>query len=130
MQNKIVLHYLDGRIFKGSTNDFSPHKPWFYFADKESGELLKVDFTRLKGVFFVRDFEGAPRYRERYDIGRKGYGRKIKVSFFDGETIVGYTSGVSPGRVGFFLFPSDPHSNTQKVFAMVNATREILFETS
>ena len=127
MQNRIVLHYLDGKILKGSTRDFSPDKPWFHFADKETDETLKVDFTLLKGVFFVKDFEGVPQYRERYDIGRMGYGKKVKVSFKDGETMVGYTSGVSPGRTGFFLFPSDPHSNTQRVFALMNATQEILF---
>jgi hypothetical protein len=127
MQNRIVLHYCDGRIVKGSTNDFFPDKPWFHFTEKGTDKTDKVDITKLKGVFFVKDYEGSPEYRERYEIGRNGLGKKVKVSFKDGEAIIGYTTGISPGKTGFFLFPSDPHSNTEKIFVIQSATEEITF---
>jgi hypothetical protein len=84
-----------------------------------------IDITKLKGIFFVKDYEGSPQYGERYDIGRNGLGTKVKVCFKDGETITGYTPGVSPGRTGFFLFPADPHANTEKVFVIQAATEEV-----
>lgn len=127
MQNLIVLHFLGGEIIRGSTSDFFPDKKWFHFTDKDTGQTMKIDFGKLKGIFFVKDFEGSPEYQERYDIGRKGLGKKVKVSFKDGETIFGYTTGISPGRTGFFLFPSDPFSNTDKIFVIDAATEEVQF---
>jgi hypothetical protein len=128
MGAKIVLHYLTGQIIKGTTMDFAPNRSWFRFTDRETGKTLNVDLLKLKGIFFVKDYEGVPTYGERYHIGQRGLGTKIKVLFKDGEAITGYTPGVSPGRIGFFLFPADPHSNTLKVFAITNATQEILME--
>ena len=127
MQNLIVLHYTDGTIVKGSTGDFFPNKNWFHLKEQDSGKTRKVDVTTLKGVFFVKDFEGNPNYKERDDIERTGLGKKIQVRFKDGETLIGYTTGFSPTRTGFILFPSDPHSNTQKIFVLNEATKEILF---
>jgi len=127
MTNRIVLHFLDGRSVKGSTSDFSPDKLWFHFAEKETQATLKVEIAKLKGVFFVKDYEGSPGYRERYDIGIKGLGKKVEVRFKDGETIIGYTSGFSPGKPGLFLFPADPHSNAERIFAITAATEEITF---
>jgi hypothetical protein len=125
MQNQIVLHYSDGRIIKGSTRDFSPDKPEFHLKEKDTERSEKVDITALKGIFFVKDYEGNPKYGERHDIERKGLGTKVKVCFRDGETIIGYTTGTSPERTGFFLFPADPHSNTEKIFVIQAATEEI-----
>jgi hypothetical protein len=127
MLNRIVLHYRDGRIMKGSTGDFSSDKPWFHFTERDTEKTCKVDITKLKGIFFVKDYEGSPGYGERYEIGRNGLGTKVEVYFKDGETIIGYTTGASPGRGGFFLFPADPHSNTEKIFVIQEATEEIRF---
>jgi hypothetical protein len=71
--------------------------------------------------------------RETQDAGNsmtlngKGFGRKIMVCYKDGETIIGYTNGISPGRVGFFLYPSDLDANTEKVFVIQSATEEVTF---
>jgi len=68
MQNRIVLHYLDRNILKGSTIYFSPDESWFRFTNKGTDETSIVDFSKLKGIFFVRDFVGVPEYGERYYI--------------------------------------------------------------
>jgi hypothetical protein len=122
----IVLHFLDGRIIKGSTQEFSPEKQWCCFTEVETGKPMQVDYSTLKGIFFVKDFEGIPTYQERYHVGRNGYGTKVKVRFKDGETIIGYTPGLSPERMGFYLFPSDPHCNAQRIFVVRAATEEIV----
>lgn len=126
LQNKIVLHYQDGHIIKGSTGDFSPEKPWFHFTKKTTGETIKVDPSGLKGIFFVKNFDGNPTYKERIDMERPGLGRRVMVCFKDGENIFGYTTGVSPGRKGFFLFFSDPEGNNEKVFVLTAATQDVL----
>lgn len=127
MPNRIVLHYGDGRVLKGSTGDFFPDKQWFHFTEKDAGKPARVDITRLKGIFFVKDYHGNSGYQEQYDGERTGLGKKVKVTFKDGETVTGYTSGFSPNKPGFFLFPSDPRSNTEKIFVLNAATEDITF---
>jgi hypothetical protein len=127
IQNRIVLHFCDGRIIKGSTGDFFPDKQWFHITEKGTSTANRVDITKLKGVFFVRDYDGNPDYEVSYDGERKGLGRKVKVLFKDGESVVGYTSGFSPAKPGFFLFPADANGNTEKVFVVTGATEDIQF---
>ena len=125
IQNRIVLHYCDGRIIKGSTGDFFPDKQWFHVTEKDTTIPSRVDLTKLKGIFFVKDYDGNPDHEASYDGDRKGLGKKVKVCFKDGESIVGYTSGFSPNKPGFFLFPADVNGNTEKIFVVSVATEEI-----
>lgn len=126
MKNKIVLHFLDGHILKGTTCDFSAEKNWFHFTKKTTGEMIKIDPSQLKGIFFVKSYEGNWFHGERYDVNRPALGKKVMVCFKDGESLVGYTTGLSPGRKGFFVFLSDPRSNNEKVFVLTAATQDIL----
>jgi uncharacterized protein DUF6982 len=127
MLNTVVLHFVNGKIQKGTTDDFFPNKDLFHFCDKESGEIKPVHVNDLKAVFFVKCFEGDSVYQERTDIERVGFGKKIRVCFKDGETQVGYTQGFSPNRAGFFVFPADPESNNDRVFVINAATDTIQF---
>ena len=54
-------------------------------------------------------------------------GKRIQVKFKDGEVLIGYTSGYSPDRMGFFVFPSDPDSNNEKVFVVAAAAANVSF---
>lgn len=54
-----------------------------------------------------------------------GGGRKIQVKFLDGETIVGYTTGYSSDRPGFFIVPSDLKGNNERVFVVKTATEKV-----
>jgi len=74
-QNKIVVRYSDGRLQKGTTMDFVPHKDSFHFimdGAEQDGKLPKVRIDELKAVFFVRDFTGNPYYRTRRNLNRGG----------------------------------------------------------
>ncbi len=75
--------------------------------------------SKLKAVFFVKDFVGDKKYDELKDFSaaeQAVYGKRILVHLKDGEILYGFTQGYSPNRKGFFLFPLDPNSNNQKVF--------------
>jgi len=128
---KVVVRYLDGRIIKGFSQDFSPNKDHFhvYPADKSSGEGIEVFFKVLKALFFVRDFVGDAQYNERkeYTQGDKPSGRKIEVTFKDGEVLVGTTMAYDPNRPGFFFFPADPKSNNIRVFAVTAAVKKVRY---
>jgi len=128
---KIVARYVDGRVAKGLSQDFFPNKDRFHIspADKPSAETVEILLKELKAVFFVRDFAGDSQYNERkqYVEGEKPSGRKIEVTFKDGEVLVGTTLGYDPGRPGFFLFPADPKSNNVRVFAVTSSVKRVRF---
>jgi hypothetical protein len=127
MQNKVVVHFLDGRLVKGFTSDFFPNKPAFHVEPAEEGTSTEVQVDTLKGVFFVKSFTGNSLEKHRRDVERTGLGRKIRVDFKDGETLIGYTSGYSPTRTAFFVFPADPQNNNEKVFVVTAATDKVTF---
>ena len=128
---KVVLRYSDGRVLKGFTQDFFPNKDRFHFfpADNRFGEGIEVFPKELKAVFMVRDFIGNPLYNEqkKYMEAEKPSGRKVEVTFIDGEVMVGSTLGYDPKRQGFFLFPADPQSNNIRVFAISSAVKSVRY---
>ena len=127
MQNQIIVRFSDGKILKGTTADLFPNKAVFHIKSKDSGTTEEIDIFHLKAIYFVKSFEGNPGYQEKDDIERIGLGKKIRVQFKDGETLVGYTQGYSPNRDIFIVFPSDPDSNNEKVFVVTNATGKVSF---
>ena len=128
---KVVARYIDGRRVKGFSQDFFPNKDRFhiYSAAKPSGEAAEVLIKDLKAVFFVRDFTGNAMYDERkgYKEGDKPSGRKIEVTFRDGEVLIGTTLGYDPSRPGFFLFPADPKSNNIRIYAISTAVKKVRY---
>ena len=127
MRNMVVAHFADGRVLKGYALDFFPNKDSFHLEREGSGESTEVKIANLKGLFFVKTFQGNASATRRVDTERVGMGRKIKIEFQDGETMLGYTSGYSPARTGFFIFPIDPDDNNEKVFVVTAATRSVEF---
>jgi hypothetical protein len=128
---KVVVRYTNGRVLKGFSQDFFPNKDRFHLfpADKPSGEAIEVLLKEVKAVFMVRDFIGNSNYNERkkYMEGEKPSGRKVEVTFMDGEVMVGSTLGYDPKRLGFFLFPADPKSNNIRVFSVSSAVKNVRY---
>ena len=128
---KVVVRYVDGRVVKGTTQDFFPNKDRFHLLSDTavSEEPAEVLIRDLKAVFFVKDFGGNPGYNERkeYNNGDKAQGRKVEILFVDGEKLVGSTLGYDPNRLGFFLFPVDPESNNMRVFAVTAAVKNVRY---
>lgn len=127
--NKVVVAYLDGRRARGCVFDFSALKDTFRLSP-ENGQQQKgpeVSLKELKAVFFVKDFRGDSRYRESKKVESGKPGRKIEVTFSDGEKIVGTTQGYNPQAKGFFVFPADAKSNTVRVFVVNWNVRDVKF---
>jgi hypothetical protein len=131
MQNKVVAHFASGRILKGFTNDFTPAKDVFHVLehDQPGSRGTPVQREELKALFFVKDFAGDPTHVDlkTFDPTRPAIGRRVRVTFRDGEILVGTTQGYQPGRPGLFLEPADPASNTTRCFIVARATLEIAF---
>jgi hypothetical protein len=129
---KVVMRYADGRIIKGYTSDFLPTKLLFHARPVESAPTdrgVEVSVKELKAIFFVKDFEGDPSHNDYRDFlpGRHFPGRKVAVTFADGEKLVGATLGYDPGRLGFFITPSDTESNNLRVFVVSAAVKDFQY---
>mgnify|MGYP001009402890 CR=1 FL=1 len=133
IQNKIVVRYQDGRVFKGNTSDFQPIKPTFHIVLTDSppgpASVMEVHISNVKAIFFVKDFAGDPEHKKtnEFTAGKYAGGRKIKVEFKDGETLVGTTQGYDPKRTGFFVVPADADSNNERCFVVAAATQGVSF---
>lgn len=127
---KIVVRYADGSLAKGVTQDFHPSRAHFSLwpgVNARPSERVSVPLARLKAVFFVRDFDGNPAYRERKIFTVAGPGRRIEVTFADTEVILGTTLNYRPDAAGFFVHLADPASNNTRVFVVAAAVRRVRF---
>ena len=128
---KVVVRYRDGRVIKGSTQDFFPNRDRFhlFLTDKPSGEAIEVFRKDLKAIFMVRDFIGEPLHdeRKRFIGGEKPSGKKVEVTFMDGEELVGSTLGYDPNRQGFFIFPADSQSNNIRVYVVSSFVEKVRY---
>ena len=126
---KVVVRYAAGDLIKGFTQDFFPNKESFHIfqADQSPSKPIEVLVRDLKAIFVVRDFTGNSRYsdQKKFMEGDRISGKRVEVSFADGEVMIGSTLGYDKNRLGFFIFPADPNSNNIRVFAISSAIREI-----
>lgn len=135
MPNKVVIHYLDGKVERGYTTDFQPSKEIFHLIIKEGDKekSLPVKLSILKAVFFVKELMGQKRtksdVKKSFDDfkDKKFVGKKVKIEFTDGEVLYGLTLSYLPHRGGFFFTPIDPESNNERIFALLSAIKDITF---
>ncbi|GAB4339915.1 MAG: hypothetical protein Kow0089_13170 [Desulfobulbaceae bacterium] len=129
-ENRIVAHYLGGKLAKGYTFDFDQNRDSFHVHNRplqdDEGTLVHQD--ELKALFFVKTLEGNPEYEDPVfseDDIRKLVGMKLKISFRDGEVMYATTYGYSPARKGFFVFPVDKQCNNEKVYVVTASTTSV-----
>jgi len=124
----VVARFLDGRVLKGTTQDFAPQKPIFHLSvwGEPTAKALAVPIGALKAVFFVHSYEGDSKHVENQDLANaKGQGRKIVVTFLDGEVISGFTTGYSNDKPGFFVIPGDARSNNARVYVVSASVKRV-----
>ena len=129
---KIVIRYADGTVLKGYSQDFSPTAQQFHVRRDAVGGSdpgQRVMMRDLKAIFFVRDFAGNSAYKEQKEfvVGTPLSGRKMEVTFIDGEVLVGTTTGYDAQRPGFFLFPVDGQSNNARIFIVQTVVKKVRF---
>ncbi len=117
---RVVIRKLDKSLVKGFVD---PHK----FLSQDSveildleGRLLHVLLDEIKGVFFVREFEGNPHRQERkvfHSRPRLG-GLWVRLTFKDNEVMEGLMANnlLLLDPQGYQLTPADLYSNNLRVF--------------
>jgi hypothetical protein len=124
----VVARFADGRVLKGTTHDFAPNKANFHLSvwGEPTARALAIPVGALKALFFVRSYEGNPKHVEDHDFAKaKGQGRKIVVTFADGEVVSGFTTGYSKDKQGFFVIPADPQTNNSRVYVVTASVKRV-----
>ena len=123
---KVIARFRDGHLVRGYTADFHPSKPQLHLsAEPHSSDTLFLQLSRLKALFFVRDFKGDEMRVDRQEFGAAPQGRKVAVTFHDGETLLGSTLGYRGDDHGFFVHPADSRSNNLRVFVAPGSTLQV-----
>ena len=126
---RVVAATLEGERIRGFAFDFSPQKERCRIFPSEratTGEAREVDVRRIKALFFIKEFTqpGSEKVNPNEFVGTP-HGRKIQVTFSDGEVLMGSTEGFAPNRLGFFLFPANQSSNILRVFVINTNVKEV-----
>jgi hypothetical protein len=124
---RVVARFRNGRVVRGYTNDFHPSKSHLHLTPEDKGETQLLALSQLKAVFFVREFAGDPARVERAEFGEGQHGRKIEVTFEDGEILLGTTLAYRGDGAGFFVHPADSGSNNMRVFVAPGSTLHVRF---
>jgi hypothetical protein len=127
---KVIARYRNGKLVKGTTSNFMHRNPAFHMRPvngQPNQPPIQVQVRDLKAVFVVRSFGGNPGYQEKtsFQPGATPYGRKLQVTFEDGETISGASANYDPDGQGFFLTPADPASNNERIYVVNEAVRKV-----
>ncbi len=130
MRNQVVIRFRDGSVQKGYTHDFTPLRDSFHLTLEDgSGEILAVDISQLKAIFFVKTFDGDRNYVEKKFFEQVDQSRfrglKVRVVFEDGEIIRGISLGYNEKKKGFFLIPVDPACNNDRIYIISEACKDI-----
>ena len=127
--NEVVLRFRDGNLTRCSlTRDFTP-LDYVVEAETDEGETVKASMSDLKAVFFLKN----PQRREaELQLGSMAVeppaGAPTRVEFFDGEIIHGVVQEYRMEESGFFLYPTSPESNNEKVFVVARSINTLSLE--
>ncbi len=126
VEQKVVVHTLEGQIHKGVTRDFRPDCESFFLLPAEGGGIpRRFECDGLKALFYVKDFIGNREYNPPPGFGTAATtGQRCVVTFSDGEVVYGSTPDYDEGAMGFTLYPSDAEDNNEKIFVFRAALSE------
>jgi hypothetical protein len=117
---KVVVRKLDKSILRGYVDPRTYLNSGVIELLEFEGRLVNVPLVEVKGIFFVRDFEGNPRRPERkvFHSRPRQSGLWVRMIFKDHEVLEGLTPndllGLDP--TGFYVTPPDMYSNNLRVF--------------
>jgi hypothetical protein len=128
--HRVVVRYIDGQLLHGYSNDFYPDRPFIQFSPTigcSASERMLIPIGRLKAVFFVKDLQGDSNRLDRQTFDHRPRGRKIQVTFRDGEVLTGSTLSYKPDGQGFFVIPASTRANNIRVYVVATAIKHLRF---
>ena len=121
----VAARFVDGRVTKGWTADFSPSCSSFHVRQTDE-TVRNIETKDLKAVFFIKSVDGNPDHEEEKEFGVKSLSdQEVWVEFTDGEQLAGWSSALS-GATGFYFTPTDVFSNMVCAFVFRSAVQRVL----
>lgn len=128
--HRVVARYAKGAMIKGFTQHFLAANGSLMVSpapEARANTRITVPFKDLKAIFFVRDDDGSSGSEGGTVLDPATRGRKVSVTFADGEELVGTTVNYLRSAPGFFVHPADRKSNNERVFVVAGAVRDVTF---
>lgn len=126
---KVVVHRLDRETVKGFVNPNSYLGPKGIELMDLDGHRVLIPLDEIKGIYFVREFEGNPDRAERKTfLSRpKLAGLWIRMTFKDSEVMDGMISEnlMTLEPQGYLVTPPDVYSNSLKIFVPRTALKAV-----
>ena len=124
-RKKVVVRQLDGGSIKGYVDSASFLSSGGAEVLDREGRLLNVSLDSIKGIYFVRDFEGDPNRQERkvFNTRPRVSGIWIRMTFKDNEVMEGLLANnlLEVESSGFMITPPDFYANNLRIFVPRNA---------
>jgi Family of unknown function (DUF6982) len=124
-RKKVVVRQLNGALVKGYVDSVSFLGPGGAEVLDREGHLVNIRLEDIKGIYFVRDFEGDPNRQERkvFNTRPRVSGIWVRLTFKDNEVMEGLLANnlleVEPQ--GFMITPPDFYANNLRIFVPRNA---------
>jgi hypothetical protein len=128
-RKKVVVRKLDKSVVRGYVD------PRVYLSTdgvellEYEGRLVSIPLDQIKGVFFVRDFEGNRQHPERkvFHSRPRQSGLWVRMTFKDKEILEGLTPNnlLDFDPFGFYITPPDMYSNNIRIFVPRSSLAEM-----
>jgi hypothetical protein len=118
-RKRVVVRKLDKGLVKGFLDPTGYLGNEFDVLDRE-GHLVHIPMSAVKGVFFVRDFDGNPDRAERkiFRSRPRLAGLWVRVTFKDTEVLEALLPSnlLEIDPLGYLVTPPDVYSNNLRIF--------------
>ena len=127
-RKRVVIRKLDKGLVKGFLDPHGYLASEIEVLDRD-GRLVRVPMSGIKGVFFVRDFEGNPDRAERkvFRSRPRLAGLWVRMTFKDTEVLEALLPNnlleIEP--LGYLVTPVDVYSNNVRIFIPRTALTEM-----
>ena len=130
VEKKVIVRFRDSRIVKGGTRNFKPNREIFHVTEiHDEKKIIEIPMSQLKAVFFVETLQKNKDRLSPEDFSLESFndviGRKVKITFSDGEVMYGIIHGYTPHMKGFFIFPADKESSNKRAFVIRGSTAAV-----
>jgi hypothetical protein len=127
-RKRVVIRKLDKELIKGFVDPKGYLASEMEVLDRE-GRLVHVPMSQVKGVFFVRDFEGNPNRAERkiFRSRPRLAGLWVRMTFKDTEVLEALLPNnlLDVDPLGYLVTPPDVYSNNLRIFIPRTALTEM-----
>jgi len=127
-RKRVVIRKLDKGLIKGFIDPKGYLASEIDVLDRE-GRLVHIPMSEIKGVFFVRDFEGNPDRVERkvFRSRPRLAGLWVRMTFKDSEVLEALLPNnlLEVDPLGYLVTPPDVYSNNLRIFIPRTALTEM-----